>query len=201
MACRILDMQEFQIWAQPWWVNLLIFIPIGVFLPWRSKRLLLTWRRLIMIGIFATAFGFVEAAVVVYLRAAVGLLPGYMGTLSELQHTSETYQQAKSISQFPQSLLTIEVFREAATLVMLVSFALLAAPKARERWAAFLWAFAVWDITYYAGLWATVRWPASFKDLDVLFLIPVPWVAQVWFPVLVSALTLAAIALGKRRAA
>lgn len=192
-------MEKFQVWAQPWWVNLLILIPIIVFLLWRGKPLLLTWRRLLMLGIFATAFGFVEAAVVVYLRAAVGLLPGYLGTLSELQHTPETYQQAKSISQFPQSLLTIEMYREAATLVMLVSFALLAAPKARERWAAFLWAFAVWDITYYAGLWATVRWPASLKDLDVLFLIPVPWVAQVWFPLLVSALTLVSIAFSGTR--
>ena len=56
----------------------------------------------------------------------------------------------------------------------------------------FLWAFAVWDITHYVGLWATVRWPASLRDLDVLFLIPVPWLAQVWFPVVVSMLTLLA---------
>jgi len=192
-------MGKFQPWAEPWWVNLLIFIPVIVFLLGHGKPLLLTRHRLLMIGIFAAAFGFVEAAVVVYLRAAVGLLPGYMGTLSDLQHASETYQQAKSISQFPQSLLAIETYREAATLVMLVSFALLAAPKARERWAAFLWAFAIWDITYYAGLWVTVRWPTSFKDLDVLFLIPVPWVAQVWFPVLVSGLSLAAIGMCKKK--
>jgi hypothetical protein len=60
---------------------------------------------------------------------------------------------------------------------------------------AFLWLFAWWDLSYYAGLWATVRWPASLTDLDVLFLIPVPWVAQIWFPLLVSLLTLLAIAL------
>jgi hypothetical protein len=190
-------MEKFQLWAQPSWVNLLILIPVIAFLSSWRKPLLLSWRRLIIITVFATGFGFVEAAVVVYLRAAVGLLPGYMGTLADLQHASETYQQSKAIVQFPQSLLTIEVCREAATLIMLVSFALLAAPRARERWLAFLWAFAVWDITYYAGLWATVRWPASLTDLDVLFLIPVPWLAQVWFPVLVSGLTLGAVALAK----
>ena len=89
--------------------------------------------------------------------------------------------------------MTIEIAREAATIIMLVSVALLAATKFRERWASFLWAFAVWDIAYYAALWATVRWPSSLKDLDVLFLIPVPWVAQVWFPLLVSGLTLLAV--------
>jgi hypothetical protein len=175
-------MDKLQIWAQPWWVNLLALIPFATYFVFRRKRLLLSWRQLIVIAIFAAAFGFVEAAVVVYLRAAVGLLPGYAGTLSQLQHSSEAYHQEKSLSQFPPSLLTIEVYREAATLVMLVSMAMLTASSAIARWAAFLWVFALWDIAYYAGLWVTVRWPASLTDLDVLFLIPVPWVAQVWFP-------------------
>jgi len=32
-----------------------------------------------------------------------------------------------------------------------------------------------------------IRWPESLKTLDVLFLIPVPWVGPVWLPVTVSA--------------
>ncbi len=188
-------MEKLQIWAQPWWVNLLVLIPITTYFAFRRKGRLLNWRQLIIITIFAAGFGFVEAAVVVYLRAAVGLLPGYTGTLSELQHVSPGYEQATSLSQFPQSLLTIEMYREAATMVMLVGVALLAGSKTSSRWAAFLWIFALWDIAYYAGLWVTVRWPASLMDLDVLFLIPVPWVAQVWFPLLVSTLTVLAIAL------
>jgi hypothetical protein len=188
-------MEKLQVWAQPWWVNLLALIPLTTYFAFRRKGRLLDWRQLTIIAIFAAAFGLVEAAVVVYLRAAVGLLPGYTGTLSQLQHSSQGYEQATSLSLFPQSLLTIEVYREAATMVMLVSAALLAASRTSARWAAFLWAFALWDIAYYAGLWATVRWPASLTDLDVLFLIPVPWVAQVWFPLLVSALTLLAIVL------
>src|SRR4030081_2852831 len=191
-------MVKLQIWAQPWPVNLLILIPISTYFAFRRKGLLLSWRRLAALAVFAAAFGFVEAAVVVYLRAAVGLLPGYSGTLSQLQHSSQGYHQEQSISEFPQSLLTIELYREAATMVMLISAALLAASGTSARWAAFLWIFALWDIAYYAGLWATVRWPASLTDLDVLFLIPVPWIAQVWFPLLVSALTVLAIALCSR---
>jgi hypothetical protein len=188
-------MEKLQLWAQPWWVNLLVLIPLATYFAFRRKGLLLKGRQLMLIAIFAAAFGFVEAAVVVYLRAAVGLLPGYAGTLSDLQHASPGYVQATSLSHFPQSLLTIEVYREAATMVMLLCVALLSASKASARWAAFLWIFALWDIAYYAGLWVTVRWPASPTDLDVLFLIPVPWVAQVWFPLLVSTLTALAIAL------
>jgi hypothetical protein len=188
-------MEKLQVWAQPWWVNLLILIPLLTYLAFRRKGRLVNWRKLAAIAIFAAAFGFVEAAVVVYLRAAVGLLPGYRGTFSELRHSSESYHQEQSVSQFPQSLLTIEMVREAATMVMLVAVALLAGSGSSARWVAFLWVFALWDLSYYAGLWATVRWPASLADLDVLFLIPVPWIAPVWFPLLVSGLTVLAIGL------
>lgn len=191
-------MEKVQLWAQPWWVNLLILIPLIAFFAWRQTGLHLAWRQLTLIAVFAVAFGFGEAAVVVYLRAAVGLLPGFHGTLADVRRSApEFYRQAEALNQFPQSLLTIEVLREAATMLMLASLAMLSAPKTRERWAAFFWAFAIWDLSYYLCLWGTIRWPASPKDLDVLFLIPIPWVAQVWFPVLVSGLTVLAIAVCK----
>jgi len=194
-------MSQFQLWVQPWWVNLLILIPLAAIFSFKRAGRLLSGQQLIVITLFAAAFGFVEASVVVYLRAAIGLLPGYAGSLADVQRSPEIYQQAKSISQFPQSLMTIEVYREAATMIMLATVALLAATTTRERWAAFLWAFAFWDLLYYVGLWTTIRWPTSFKDLDVLFLVPVPWIAQVWFPVLVSLLTLLVIALCRREQA
>ena len=193
-------MQHFQALAQPWWVNLLAFIPFVAWTVWRRKRLVVSGRQLILLAVFATAFGFVESAVVIYLRAATGLLPGYRGTLSDVRQSSAgIYKQEESISEFPESLLTIEVLREAATMVMLTTVAWLAGIGVRERCAIFLWTFPIWDISYYAGLWATVRWPSSLKDLDVLFLIPVPWISQVWFPILVSVLTLVAVSAARKR--
>jgi len=193
-------MGQFQLLAQPVWLNLLVFIPLGVFVVWRSRGLQISGRQLLFATFFALAFGFVEAAVVIYLRAATGLLPGYAGTLSEVQRMGRgTALYPAAVTQFPQSLLTVEVLREGATIVMLVSFAMLAAAGARERSAVFLWTFALWDISYYAGLWATIRWPASLTDLDVLFLIPVPWVAQVWFPLLVSVLALIAVGFSRKQ--
>ncbi len=192
-------MGRFQVLAQPLWVNLLVLIPIAMFLAWRSRGLQISRRQLFFCTLFAIAFGFAEAAVVVYLRAAIGLLPGFTGTLSEVQILQKaTTLYPPDIAQFPQSLLTVEVLRETATMVMLLSVAMLATARAREAWALFLWMFALWDISYYAGLWATIRWPASLTDLDVLFLIPVPWMAQIWFPLLVSFLTLAAVALSRK---
>ena len=96
----------------------------------------------------------------------------------------------KFLVNCPKVYLAVEFFREAATIIMLLSIALVAVKSLRERWAIFLWAFATWDIFYYIGLWATVRWPSSPLTPDVLFLIPVPWFSQVWFPILISVLTM-----------
>jgi hypothetical protein len=193
-------MGKFRLLAHPLWVNLLLLIPLALYFAWRNKGIQIPRRQLLFAAVFAVAFGFVEAAVAIYLSAAAGLLPGYTGTLSQVQSLAKAIpQETLPTDQFPQSLLTVEVLREAATIVMLVGVALLAASKARERCAVFLWSFAFWDISYYAGLWATIRWPTSLIDLDLLFLIPVPWVAQVWFPLLVSVLTLVAVVLNRRK--
>ena len=109
--------------------------------------------------------------------------------------SGDFYRQSQALGEFPRSLLTLEVFREAATIVMLLSVALLSSAKLTSRVAIFLWTFAIWDIVYYIGLWAMVRWPHSLRDPDVLFLIPVPWLAPVWFPLLVSTLVILAVLL------
>jgi hypothetical protein len=182
--------------AQPWWVNLIVLVPVLAYFAWRRTGVPLTARQLAISAVFAVSFGFLEATVVVYLRAAAGLLPGYQGTLADVVRLSDgTYRQSLSVSHLPQSLLTLEVFREAATILMLLAVALLTGETYRARVPAFLWTFAIWDIVYYLGLWAAVRWPASLADPDVLFLIPVPWYAQVWFPIMVSGLTMAAVLL------
>lgn len=186
--------------AQPWWVNATLLVPLLAFLFWRRSGVPLPAWKLVSSGVFAAAFGFLEATVVVYLRAAAGLLPGYHGTLTDVARLSgQFYSQSQALNEFPQSLLTLEVLREAATILMLLSLAFLSSTKPRSRAAIFLWTFAIWDITYYAALWTTVRWPLSLRDPDILFLIPVPWFAPVWFPLLVSSLAIAAVLLTQVR--
>jgi hypothetical protein len=123
---------------------------------------------------FGIAFGYVEAAVVVDLRTALGLpLPA---TFPLTEATGPT-----------ERLALIEVGREFATLVMLVAIGL---GVGRKRWEWLAWtavAFGAWDIAYYGWLWVFVGWPASPFDWDLLFLIPVPWTGPVLAPVLVSA--------------
>ena len=181
---------EFRVLAQPWWVNLLILIPVLAAFQFFRRGPRLSLARLSAAALFAIGFGFLETAVVVYLRGALGMLGrARAGVPDAAQLMALLTQPTPEMLR----LLHIEVVREAATILMLLTVALLAAPRLRERWATFLWCFAIWDLTYYAGLWFTLRWPESLLTEDVLFLIPVPWISQVWFPVLVSGATIAVV--------
>jgi len=187
-------MNNFNLFASPWWVNLLILVPVSLFFYWRKQKLKISKQTLIIMGIFGIAFAFVESACVIYLRASTGLLPGYMQSLSAIQQQSSgIYSQQILRENLPASLYTIEFLREMATIIMLASVTLLAANKIRERIAIFLWIFAIWDIFYYFHLFWTVRWPENLTTTDVLFLVPVPWISQVWFPILISSITLIVI--------
>jgi len=180
------------VWPRPWWVNLLILAPILTYYFLRRNRPSLGTTQLLISGLFAIAFSFVEASVVIYLRAITGFLTG--SGLSEVTNLSSSfYHEARVVADFPPSLLKVEVLREAATILMLGCIAALTVGGTKERWAIFLWAFAIWDIFYYLALRLVVGWPSSLTTPDVLFLIPVPWTSQVWFPLVVSTLTLLSI--------
>ena len=164
--------------AEPWWVNLLIAVPVALWFVRGKGAAGVGKKRLAIAGLFGIAFGLVEAAVVIYLRAAGGQEPAL--------HSS-------ALAIAPKYLLRFEVWREAATMIMLGAIAWLAGQSAKEKALAFFWTFAWWDLAYYGWLRVAIGWPQSLLTPDVLFLIPVPWLGQVWFPILVSGLTAAAI--------
>src|SRR3990167_3507155 len=141
--------------------------------------------------IFAIAFAFVEAAVVVYLRhlLSTGFTPPQVSKDQVLVLTPGiAFLDPKTALLIIEdsSMLRIEQFREAETLIMLVAVALLAGMGLKDRIAYFLLAFGIWDIFYYIFLKLTIGWPRSFTDLDIFFLLPVPWVGPVITPILIS---------------
>jgi hypothetical protein len=101
----------------------------------------------------------------------------------------------ESLEKFPKRYLNIEMTREAATIMMLVVIAWLVGSTWIEKGVFFLWTFAFWDLFYYLSLYILIKWPPKLTTIDVLFLIPKPWIAPVWFPVTVSSLTILIIAL------
>jgi len=137
------------------------------------------------IGIFAIAMAALESAVVVYLRALY-------------------YPDGFSVAfkLIDPNILSVEIIREMATLIMLVSIAFLAGKTTKQRIAYFLLTFAVWDISYYCWLKVFIDWPSSILEWDVLFLIPIAWLGPVLAPIICSLtmilLSLVLLANGKR---
>ncbi len=130
--------------------------------------------KILVITFFALSMGYLEAVVVVYLRDALGV----------------TATQPNTQIVISDTVLLIEQFREAATIIMLIAVGWLYGKTLKERFAAFVWCFALWDLFYYVSLYFLVSWPLSVMDIDLLFLIPVPWVAPVIVPVVISAVAL-----------
>lgn len=137
--------------------------------------------RFLLLALFGIAMAHVEGVVVVYLRKAIGI----MGSDKD---------NREALEKVPKRYVTIEMTREAATIVMLVSLAFLAGETWVERLMVFLWTFAFWDLFYYLSLYLVIKWPPKLTTTDVLFLIPRPWIAPVWFPVSISSLTILLIA-------
>ena len=117
-----------------------------------------------VVVIFAVAMAWLEAATVYYLRVLVDRLEPYQANPLPISGT----------------LGQVELLREAATLVMLLTLGTLAGRTWQARLGYTAIAFGVWDIFYYVFLKAIYDWPRSLLDWDILFLLPLPW----WGPVL-----------------
>lgn len=123
------------------------------------------------VAVFSVAFAFVEASVVIYLRAL---------------YYPEGF--AFPLKLIPAGYLRVEIAREAATIIMLAALGVIAGWRPWEKFGFFLFAFGIWDISFYAWLLGTVGWPGSLFDWDILFLIPLPWIGPVIAPLAISLL-------------
>lgn len=131
--------------------------------------------KILWVTVFAVAMAFVESAVVVYLRV-IYYPEGFTFPLKLIMDDT----------------IMVELYREIATLFMLLAVAVLAGRRLWERFAWFMLAFGVWDIFYYIWLKVLISWPSSLSEWDILFLIPVPWIAPVSAPLSISLLMILA---------
>jgi hypothetical protein len=113
---------------------------------------------------FATAMAWVEAASVFYIRTLVNRVEPYQADPLPMNG----------------ALGPVELWREAATLLMIAAVGLLAGRTWRRRAGYAALAFGAWDIFYYVFLRLISGWPRTLLDWDILFLLPLPW----WGPVL-----------------
>jgi hypothetical protein len=128
--------------------------------------------RYLTVCLFAIAMAWVESAVVFDLRTLVDRI--------------EPYQQ----NPLPLigNLGNVELVRELATMIMLLTVGMLAGRSWPQRLGYSAIAFGIWDISYYLFLKIMCGWPHSLLDWDVLFLLPLPWWGPVLAPMLIAVL-------------
>lgn len=136
------------------------------------KRLSPEFTRWGVVVLFAIGMAWLESACVYYLRVLVDRV--------------QPYQPNPLPIAGP--LGGIELIREAATLVMLLTVGFLAGRTQRERLGYLAIAFGIWDVFYYVFLRLMDVWPASVFDWDILFLLPLPWWGPVIAPVGIAVL-------------
>ena len=140
----------------------------------KLKRKMNTKSTLWIMSVYAVAMALLESAVVVYLR--------------------HLYYADNPLEIFPLQFLNsydtvLELSREGATVVMIVTVALLVDRSSPTRtFAAFVFLFGVWDVFYYFWLKVLMGWPRSWLEWDVLFLIPSPWLGPWICPAMISLL-------------
>ena len=128
-------------------------------------------KKLWWVGLFAIAMAYVESATVVYIRRIYGINDLLL-----------------NIPPFDPVIAPIEVGRELATLIMLLTVGWAAGKSRQTRFSFLFFAFGVWDIFYYIWLKAFIGWPNSLISPDILFLIPLPWWGPVIAPMLIACL-------------
>src|SRR4051812_31075963 len=111
----------------------------------RSAGNLVRWLTVIA---FAAAMAWVESAVVYYLRTMIDRIE---------PHQSHPLPVIGNLGH-------VELAREAATMIMLLTVGILAGRTWRSRLGYTAIAFGVWDILYYAFLKLMCGWPHSILD-------------------------------------
>ena len=103
-----------------------------------------TIKKVLWLSLFAIAMGFMETAVVVYLRALY-YPAGFTVPLVII----------------PNSIAITEFWREFATIIMLICIGFIYGKTKFSRFAYFIVAFAIWDIFYYLFLYVFLGWPQT----------------------------------------
>ena len=146
------------------------------------------YRTVAALLLFGVSFGYLEAAVVVYLRAIYDPIRQriHPGRSPQDLFPLISPDQLKAAGPENARRLAIEIGREAAPLLCWPRSVWRPDGISISAWRLLPIAFGLWDISFYAFLRLMIGWPQSLFTWDILFLIPLPWVGPVITPVLVS---------------
>lgn len=124
---------------------------------------------LFFLSVFAISFAFIESSIVIYLRKLY-YPEGFSFPLKFIQ----------------DEVIKVEFLREISSIFLIFSVSVLSGKTRVLKVASFFYIFGLWDIFYYIFLYIFLKWPKSFYEWDLLFLVPIPWVSPVYAPLFCS---------------
>ena len=145
-----------------------------------SRRGMTVLSYLIALTALCVALGYVDAVATFYVR----------GTLEVAQEGGD-FARA-SVEAMPARTVALEQTRQAATVLVLITVAVVAGRNALQQWGTFAFTLGSWQVLRYAAIRTITNWPESLSSTDALVLTPRPLYAPVWMA-LAGGLALAAL--------
>ncbi len=152
-----------------------------------SRRGMTVFSYLTSLAALCIALGYVDAVATFYMR----------GTLDVAQEGADFARAA--VEAMPARTVALEQTRLAATLLLLITVAVIAGRNALQQWGTFVCALGSWTVLRYAAMRTITDWPQSLWSTDAFVLGPHPVYVPVWMALLVG-LALAGVGVALIRA-
>jgi len=145
-----------------------------------SRRGMTVLSYLTSLAALCIGLGYLDAVASFYMR----------GTLEVAQEGGDFARAV--VEAMPARTVALEQTRQAATVLLLITVAVIAGRNPRQQWGTFLCALGSWLVLRYAAIRTITDWPESLSSTDALMLGPHPIYAPVWL-VLIAGMALAAL--------
>jgi hypothetical protein len=135
---------------------------------------------LIAILALCIAIGYVDAVATFYVRGM-------------LQVAQEGGGFAQAVTEaMPPRIVALEQTRQAATVLVLMTVAIVAGRNLQQQFGTAFYALGGWTVLRYAAIRTITDWPTALTDVDTVLYLPHAVYAPVWMPITI-ALGMAAI--------
>lgn len=129
---------------------------------------------LIALTALCIAIAYVDAVATFYVR----------GMQQIAQHGGDFAQAVTEA--MPPRIVTLEQTRQAATVLVLVTVAVVAGRNLQQQFGTAFFALGGWIVLRYAAIRTITDWPTALTDVDTVIFLPDPVYAPVWMPIVIG---------------
>jgi len=129
---------------------------------------------LIALTALCIAIGYVDAVATFYVRGM-------------LQVAQEGGGFAQAVTEaMPPRIVALEQTRQAATVLVLVTVAIVAGRNLHQQFGTAFFALGGWTVCRYIAMRTITDWPGALTDVDTVLYLPHAVYAPVWMPIVIA---------------